>query len=227
MHHDDDAERADMGLDNDRDSNPLIENRGRMITSDTGTRGTSTPDQDRMQLREEELQARKTSTETGEVRLGKDVVTEQRSVEVPVTREEVYVEREPVDRRPSDRPISDSEHASIEVPVREERVSVEKKPVVYEEVGVGKRQVEEARDVNATVRREELRVQHEGDVRMSGGTDEYRQYVGEWRSRPGYRGRAWTDVQGEVERDWSTRHPDMSWATARERIRTAWEDRSD
>jgi Domain of unknown function (DUF2382)/Heat induced stress protein YflT len=56
-----------------------------------------------VQLREEELQARKTPVETGEVRLGKDVVEERKSVEVPVTREEVYVERRPVDR-PADRP---------------------------------------------------------------------------------------------------------------------------
>jgi uncharacterized protein (TIGR02271 family) len=126
-----------------------------------------------MQLREEELRARKTSTDVGEVRLEKDVVSEQRSVEVPVTREEVYVERQPVDRRPADQPISESERSTIEVPVREEQVTVEKRPVVYEEVGVAKREVEETRDVNATVRREELRVEREGDVRLR-GTDEDR-----------------------------------------------------
>src|SRR5215216_4148841 len=165
MHTDDDAERAKMGLDNDRDSNPLIEDRDRTLGTDTTA---STGDQGRMQLREEELQARKTATETGEVRLGKEVVTEQRTVDVPVTREEVYIEREAVDRRPSDRPISERERASIDVPVREEHVTVEKQPVVYEEVGVGKRQVEETRDVNATVRREELRIDQEGDARLRG-----------------------------------------------------------
>src|SRR6185437_1216057 len=54
--------------------------------------------QQTVQLREEELQARKTSVETGQVTLGKDVVEEKRTLEVPVTREEVYVERRPVDR---------------------------------------------------------------------------------------------------------------------------------
>src|SRR5919202_2219742 len=55
-----------------------------------------------LQLREEELQARKQPVETGQVQLGKDVVEEERTTEVPVTREEVYVERRPVDR-PADR----------------------------------------------------------------------------------------------------------------------------
>lgn len=187
MHHDDDAEREHMGLDNDHDSNPLVEDRDRMATgTDTyatdryGTTSTgmtgrtgvtdTTNEGGRMQLREEELHARKTSTETGQVSLGKEVVSEQRTVEVPVTREEVYIERQPVDRRPSDSPISESERSTIDVPVREEHVTVEKTPVVYEEVGVGKRQIEETRDVNATVRREELRVDREGDARLTGGT---------------------------------------------------------
>src|SRR5919204_2840532 len=59
-------------------------------------RGTA--EEGTLQLREEELQARKTPVETGQVTLGKDVVEEQKTVEVPVTREEVYVERRAVDR---------------------------------------------------------------------------------------------------------------------------------
>lgn len=119
-----------------------------------------------LQLREEELQARKTSVETGRVHLGKEVVEEQRSVEVPVTREEVYVERHPVERRAADTPIDASETETIRVPVREERVEIEKQPVVYEEVGVGKRVTQETRQVSDTVRREELRTDKEGDVEI-------------------------------------------------------------
>src|SRR5579859_2740101 len=111
-----------------------------------------------MQLRQEELQARKTPVQTGSVHLGKDVVEEHRSIDVPVTREEVFVERHPVDRRPADQPISDSEGETIRVPITEERVEVEKQPVVYEEVGVGKRISQETQRVSDTVRREELRM---------------------------------------------------------------------
>lgn len=126
------------------------------------TTGASTTDT--MRLREEQLQARKSTVETGSVHLGKDVVEEQRTMDVPVTREEVYVERHPVDRRPSDKPIDATEGETVRVPVREEQVEVEKKPVVYEEVGVGKRVTQETQQVSDTVRREELRTDKEGDV---------------------------------------------------------------
>jgi len=170
MHHDDDSERTKMGLDNDKDSNPLIENRDRLATDGTTQMSSGTADSGgRMQLREEELHARTTPVQTGEVTLEKDIVSEQRTLEVPVTREEVQIERHPVDRRPADMPISDTERSSIDMPVHSEQVSVEKQPVVYEEVGIGKRQVTDTQDVNATVRREEVRVRKDGDTPMTGG----------------------------------------------------------
>ena len=137
----------------------------RTATRTTGTVSTADTGQT-VRLREEELQARKTPVETGRVQLGKEVVEEQRSMEVPVTREEVTIERHPVERQPADAPIGASESETIRVPVREERVEVEKQPVVYEEVGVGKRQVSETQQVSDTVRREELRTDESGDVEV-------------------------------------------------------------
>jgi uncharacterized protein (TIGR02271 family) len=127
-----------------------------------------------LQLREEQLRARTTPVETGSVRLGKDVVEEQRTVQVPVTREEVYVERHPVERRPTDEPIREGETETIRVPVTEERVEVEKQPVVYEEVGLGKRVSQETQQVSDTVRREELRTEREGDVEVRDQTRDTR-----------------------------------------------------
>ena len=121
---------------------------------------------ERVQLREEELRARKEPVEAGEVGIRKDVVEEQRTIDVPVTREEVTVERRPTERRPADRPVSEGE--TIGVPVREEQVRVEKEPVVTEEVEIGKRPVQETQRVTETVRREEPRVEREGDVDVRG-----------------------------------------------------------
>jgi uncharacterized protein (TIGR02271 family) len=120
-----------------------------------------------LQLREEELVAQKRERETGRVSVGKDVVTERREMDVPVTREEVYIERRPVDRRPTDQPIgADAEH--MEVVTHEEQVEVQKRPVVYEEVAVGKRTTQETRQVEADVRREVAEVHHDGDVDVQG-----------------------------------------------------------
>ncbi len=110
-----------------------------------------------VQLRKEELHARKTAVETGSVLFGKEVVEQRRTIEVPLAHEEVYIERRPVDRRPSDRPISESGTHAIHVPVTEERVEIAKQPVVYEEVRVAKLQTQRTRQVADKIRREELR----------------------------------------------------------------------
>jgi uncharacterized protein (TIGR02271 family) len=137
----------------------------------TGATTGATSEGDTMRLREEQLETRTTPVETGRVQVGKDIVEEQRRVDVPVTREEVVVERHPVDRRPADQPIDATERETIEVPVREEQVEVEKRPVVYEEVGIGKRTTRDTEQVSDTVRREELRVDREGDASLGGTVD--------------------------------------------------------
>ena len=114
-------------------------------------------------LREEELRVRKRTVPAGAVEIGKEVVTEQRTIDVPVTREEVVIERHPVEgRQVSDRPIGEGE--TIRVPVREEEVTVEKRPVVTEEIGIGKRAIAETEEVSGTVRREVAEVEAEGDI---------------------------------------------------------------
>lgn len=118
-----------------------------------------------MHLREEELRARKETVETGRVSIGKDVVSQQRSMDVPVTRDEAVIERHPVDRTPSDEPIGEGSE-TMNVPLYEEHVDVQKRPVVYEEVGIGKRAVQETQQVSAEVRREEARIENEGDVQV-------------------------------------------------------------
>jgi uncharacterized protein (TIGR02271 family) len=142
-----------------------IEQRG-MQDRTTGSlerteRTERTDDERTMQLREEELNVRKDQVETGQVHLGKELVTEQRTIEVPVTREEVYVERTPVSRQPSDTPVASDREQVVSVPLREEQVEVTKRPVVYEEVSVGKHQVGDTEQVSETVRREEARVEHD------------------------------------------------------------------
>jgi uncharacterized protein (TIGR02271 family) len=176
----------------------------RDVAADESARRAGT-DQERrrLRLREEELIPRKRSVQAGEVRLETEVVSEQRTVEVPVTREEVYVERHAVERRPAERPISETGE-TIQVPVHEEEVTVEKRPVVYEEVDVGKRQVQETQEVSGTVRREQLRVDREGDVPVggagtaaaSGGWDAARAgYRTRWQQRYGSGGGRWEDVE--------------------------------
>jgi len=116
----------------------------------------------RIQLRGEMLRTYKDRVQRGEVRLRKDVVTESKTVDVPVTHEELVIERKASGGQPASGEIGSDEE--IRVPLSEERVRVEKQPIVNEEVRVGKRQVQGSKQVSDQVRREELRVDKEGDV---------------------------------------------------------------
>ncbi|HZE23552.1 MAG TPA: YsnF/AvaK domain-containing protein [Blattabacteriaceae bacterium] len=117
----------------------------------------------RIQLRGEMLRAVKQKVEKGEIRLRKDIVTENQTISVPVTREEVVVEQVSAgEARPLSGTIGDE--GEIRIPVSEERVSVVKEPVVTGEVRVQKRAVQDNQQVSDTVRHEEVRMEKQGSV---------------------------------------------------------------
>jgi uncharacterized protein (TIGR02271 family) len=130
---------------------------GRAASAARGSEDSQT-----VELREEELRVEKERVKAGEVRLRKEVVTEERSIEVPVTREEVVIERRPA---ASGRDASGSidEGEEIRIPLMEEEVRVEKTPVVREEVNLKKRQVQDTERVSETVRREEAHIEQSGN----------------------------------------------------------------
>jgi len=120
---------------------------------------------DTIQVKEEVLHAEKHPVETGEVRVRKEVHTENRTIEVPVQREEVVIERTPVHgRAASEATIREGEE--IRIPVSEEQVNVSKQAVVTEEVKVGKRVVQDTEKVSGQVRKEEVHVEQTGDVNV-------------------------------------------------------------
>ncbi len=120
-----------------------------------------------LKLREERLNVTKERTQAGEVNLHKEVVSEQKTINVPVTHEEVVIEQHAVTGGQVDNtPIGEGE--TIRVPVSEERVNVTKNTVVTGEVGIGKRNVQETQQVKDTVRREEARIEQKGDAPIHG-----------------------------------------------------------
>jgi uncharacterized protein (TIGR02271 family) len=124
-------------------------------------RDTSGPTTDDAMTRsEEELRVGTQARERGRARLRKYVTTEEQQVTVPVQREEVRVEREPItdanlDAATSGPAISEEEH---EVTLREEEVVVEKRAVPRERVRLDKDTVTEERQVAEEVRKEQIEV---------------------------------------------------------------------
>ena len=143
----------------------LPEGSGRQTGRDTVGHDTSGPTTDDAMTRsEEELRVGKTSRESGRARLRKDVVTEQVEKTVPVQRQEVRLEREPItDANVGDAKsgpaISEEEH---EVTLHEEEVVVEKRAVPKERVRLDKDTVVEDQTVSEQVRKEQIKA--EGDT---------------------------------------------------------------
>ena len=116
-----------------------------------------------LRLREERLNVGKDRVQAGEVNLHKEVVTEQKTVNVP--------ERHAVtDGTVDNTPIGEGE--TIRVPVSEEQVNVSKDTVVTGEVAIGKRAVQETQQVTDTVRREEARIDQQGDAIIHGSDND-------------------------------------------------------
>ncbi len=120
---------------------------------------TSGPNTDNAMTRsEEQLRVGTEKVEAGRARLRKYVVTEQQTVQVPVTREEVRIEREPItDANRGDAlsgaEISEEEH---EVVLHEERPVVTTEAVPVERVRLGTEQVTETQTVSGEVRKEQI-----------------------------------------------------------------------
>jgi uncharacterized protein (TIGR02271 family) len=157
--------RSDSGLpagERDRDRDGIDDH-----VQDTAVgRDTSGPTTDDAMTRsEEELRVGTQTRERGRARLRKYVTTEQQTVTVPVSREEVRVEREPIsdaniDDATSGPAISEEEH---EVTLREETPVVEKRAVPRERVRLDTETVTDERQVSEEVRKEQIQVDSDQD----------------------------------------------------------------
>ncbi|AUM98377.1 hypothetical protein CF060_12575 [Clostridium botulinum] len=121
-------------------------------------------DEGRLTLHKEELDINKSNVPKGEVELSKEIVEEQKTVDVPVTHEEVVIERRAIDNEASDTPISDEE--SIRIPVSEEQINVDKHTLVTGEVSAHKREAQDTRRVDESLKREEARINTHGDANI-------------------------------------------------------------
>ncbi|MFE7631517.1 DUF2382 domain-containing protein [Kocuria sp. NPDC057446] len=117
---------------------------------------------------EEQLHVGKEQRETGRARLRKYVVTENETVDVPLEREEVRVERTPLSGTEATSGTIGEE--DVEVTLHEERPVVAKETVGVEKVGLEKETVRDTERVDADVRKEQVEVETDAD-RGTGLTD--------------------------------------------------------
>ena len=140
----------------------------RAAATDT-TAGHNLTDNDNELIRSEErLDVNKERVATGEARLRKYVVTDTETVEVPVEREEVRVERTPIseaDAANFNGNIGDNDTAEASVTLHEERVNVDKKTVPVEKVNLSKETIQDTETHTEELRKEQIDTDGITDVR--------------------------------------------------------------
>ena len=122
---------------------------------------TEFADNGKLLLRKEELDISKDRDRIGEVALQKEIIEEKKRVDVPVTHEEVVIERRDINNEFSNAPIGDEE--TIHIPVSKEEVHVDKDTFLTGEISAHKREVEEKESIEETLKHEEARVRKSGD----------------------------------------------------------------
>lgn len=153
----------------------------------------------RIPVRQEVPQVQKQVVEVGEIRIHKRVIAEERTFTVPVTREEVTIERlslprtgqptppfqanagdqearhnSPVDPSAT-LPFSENEvlkeEGTLRILVREEQVLIHKQPVVVEEIVIHKHMVEEIGQIVEPIRHEEVHIERLGNAPIRENTE--------------------------------------------------------
>jgi uncharacterized protein (TIGR02271 family) len=128
-------------------------------------------------VREEELRVHRQEVVTGEIVIRKEVITEQKTITVPVTREELVIERRAGTGQPSDQPLDQGEEmddeilkdgGTLRIVLHEEQVHVQKQVVVKEEIFISKRSIQETKHFEETLRHEEAHIERVGRVKMHG-----------------------------------------------------------
>ena len=113
----------------------------------------------------EELRVGTRVAKAGEVRVSKHVETEHVKRDVPLRRDEVHIERRPVEHAVGHTP--EFRNEEIRVPVVEEEAVVEKRPVVKEELVISKEPVIKHETIDTDVRHEEFDIDRSsGHVRV-------------------------------------------------------------
>jgi uncharacterized protein (TIGR02271 family) len=127
------------------------------------TRGEATRTDDAMTRSEEELRVGRRKAERGRARLRKTVETERATAKVPVEREELRVEREPitdanVGAATAGPDISEAEH---EVVLHEQRPVTHKEVVPKERVRLDTKKVKDQRKVGRKLRKERIELEED------------------------------------------------------------------
>ena len=125
-----------------------------IVPQETTTHDRDTNEEEHIPLTEERLDVSKKSQEN-KATITKKPVTETKTVEVPLTREEISIERRTASGQTKAQSPIQSEQ-DIKIPLKREEAQVSKKPYVKEEAVIKKKAFTDTKEVTEDVTSEEL-----------------------------------------------------------------------
>jgi len=192
-------------------------NRATAQTSGTAAGSTVIP------VVEEELRVGKRQVRTGGIRVYSKVTEKPIEEQVQLRQEHVSVQR-----RPTDRPVTDADRAfserTIEATETAEQAVVSKEARVVEEVTLNKNVEQTTQTVRDKVRRSDVAVEQiAGDAHARSATFAPDQFVAELASDQRYRGRDWTTLEPDVRKTFEQRYPGNKWDQVKDTIRQGYD----
>jgi uncharacterized protein (TIGR02271 family) len=119
----------------------------------------------KFKLRKEQLDILKKWVKTGEVTVRKEIITEEKTIVVPVTREILVIENNATDIENPD--FISGQTETIRIPISEERIEVIKHPTVLEDIEIYKRKFQKIEHIEKTLKSEKVHVEIVGKAKVS------------------------------------------------------------
>jgi len=117
----------------------------------------------KLQLHKEEMEINKKWVDTGDVTIYKKKYTEEKQVLVPVTREDLIIEKKVANpENPTDTKLE-----TIRIPLSEDQIEVTLTPAILNDVEIYKNQYEELIQVHETLKEEKVHIETVGNVSLA------------------------------------------------------------
>ena len=190
---------------------------------------------------QEEMQVGKREVQRGGVRVYQHVTETPVQETLNLREEHVSVERRPVNQPATEADLARMREGSFEMRETAEEPVVAKTVRVVEEVIVGKQVTEHSETVSGTVRRSDVDVER---ISAVGDDSEFRthwtnkfgssgaryedyapayQYGASMAADERYRNHRFSDVEPDIERDWTASHSGSPWKKMKDAVRYGWE----
>jgi len=224
---------------------------GQQATSGAGRQSKQSVNQEgdmSIPIVEEEITVGKRQVEQGGVRVHTHVEEQPVEQQVTLHKEEVHVERRPVNRSADASDINAFKEGTFEVSETSEEAVVQKQARVVEEVVIKKDATERTETVRDTVRKTQVDVDQTGGTRQTSSTnfdpatfrthyqsnyanggrtfEQYQpayQYGYTLANDQRYSGRNWNDIEADARTSWTQNNKGSSWEDFKDAVRYSWE----